>query len=58
MSSKSFFQKIVVAATSMIIKLFVYNSEPVLPFYLDCNNNKYAIGKRCLDGDIDSVFFT
>ena len=57
MSSKSFFQKIVVAAASMIIKLFVYNSEPILPFYLDCNN-KYAIGKRCLDGDIDSVFFT
>jgi hypothetical protein len=57
MSSKSFFQKIVVAAASMIIKLFVYNSEHVLPFYLDCNN-KYAIGKRCLDGDIDSVFFT
>ena len=57
MSLNSFFQKIVMAAASMIIELFVDNREYVLPFYLDCNN-KYAIGKRCLDGDIDSVFFT
>ena len=58
MSSNSLFQKIIVA-TTMIIELFVYEREPVLPFYhttLECDN-KYAIGKRCLDGDIDSVFF-
>jgi hypothetical protein len=50
-----YLQKFIAAAT-MIIEVFVYKSEPVLPFYLDCNN-KYAIGKRCLDGDMDSAFF-
>jgi hypothetical protein len=58
MSSNYLFQKIIVAAT-MLIELFVYEREPVLPFYhtrLECDN-KYAIGKRCLDGDMDSVFF-
>ena len=57
MSANFLFQKIIVAAT-MILELFVYERErePVLPFYLECDN-KYAIGKRCLDGDMDSVFF-
>jgi len=55
MSYNFLFQKIIVAAT-MILDLFVYEREPVLPFYLECDN-KYAIGKRCLDGDMDSVFF-
>ena len=54
------FQKIVSAAT-MIIDTFVYKDKDVcvLPFYinvLECNNN-YTIGKRCLDGDMDSIFF-
>jgi len=49
------FQKIISVA-SMIINLFVYEREPVLPFYLKYNNN-CSIGKRCLDGDMDSVFF-
>ena len=64
MSSNFLFQKIIVAVT-MILELFVYKTEPVLPFYLECdnnnnnnnNNNNYTIGKRCLDGDMDSVFF-
>jgi hypothetical protein len=51
-----YLQKIISAAT-MIIELFVYKSEPILPFYLDCNNNNYTIGKKCLDADMDSVFF-
>jgi hypothetical protein len=54
-----YFQKIIAAAATMIIDLFVYEREPVLPFYntrLECDN-KYAIGKKCLDGDMDSVFF-
>ena len=45
-------QKIVVTATSLI-KIFVCKSEPVLPLY----NTGTSIGKRCLDGDMDSVFF-
>jgi hypothetical protein len=60
MSSNFLFQKIVMAAT-MILELFVYEREcePVLPYYntrLECDN-KYAIGKKCLDGDMDSIFF-
>jgi hypothetical protein len=58
MSSNFVFKQIVIAAT-MIMELFVYKSEPILPFYntdLDCNNN-YTIGKKCLDADMDSVFF-
>ena len=60
MSSNFLFQKIVMVAT-MIVELFVDKSkcEPILPFYntrLECDN-KYVIGKKCLDGDMDSVFF-
>jgi hypothetical protein len=58
MSSNFIFKQIAVAAT-MIIELFVYKSEPILPFYktdLECKNN-YTIGKKCLDADMDSVFF-
>jgi hypothetical protein len=55
MSFNLVFKQIVVAAT-MIMELFVYKSEPVLPFYLECNDN-YTIGKKCLDADMDSVFF-
>jgi hypothetical protein len=55
MPSNFFFQKFIMAAT-IILDFFVYDPEPVLPFYLKCDN-KYAIGKRCLDGDMDSVFF-
>jgi hypothetical protein len=54
-----YFQKIIAVAATMIIDLFGYEREPVLPFYntrLECDN-KYAIGKKCLDGDMDSVFF-
>jgi len=52
----SIFQKIVITAT-MIIKLFVCKDCRLLPLYisdLKCNNNNNA---RCLDGDMDSVFF-
>jgi hypothetical protein len=37
----------------------VYKSEPILPYHIaeiECNNN-YTIGKKCLDADMDSVFF-
>ena len=50
-----YLQKIIAAAT-MIMEIFVYKSEPVLPFYIECNDN-YTIGKKCLDGNMDSVFF-
>jgi hypothetical protein len=62
MFSNFLFQRIVVIATS-IIEVFVYKSGPVLPFYnteIDYNNyNNYnnSIGKKCLDADMDSVFF-
>lgn len=61
MFSKFFFQRITVIATS-IIEVFIYKSDPVLPFYntdLECNNYYYnnSIGKKCLDADMDSVFF-
>lgn len=61
MFSKFLFQRIVVIATS-IIEVFIYKSDPVLPFYntdVECNNNYYnnSIGKKCLDADMDSVFF-
>jgi hypothetical protein len=53
-----YLQKIISAAT-MIIEIFVYKSEPILPYHIaeiECNNN-YTIGKKCLDADMDSVFF-
>lgn len=60
MFSKFLFQKIVVIATS-IMEVFVYKSGPVLPFYnteVGCNNiYNNSIGKKCLDADMDSVFF-
>ena len=60
MFSNFLFQRIVVIATS-IIEVFVYKSDPVLPFYnteVDCNNiYNNSIGKKCLDADMDSVFF-
>lgn len=59
MPSNYLFRKFIAAAT-MLIELFVYKTEPVLPFYLECdnnNNNNNTIGKKCLDGDMDSVFF-
>ena len=55
MPSNYLFRKFIAAAT-MLIELFVYKTEPVLPFYLECDNNN-TIGKKCLDGDMDSVFF-
>jgi hypothetical protein len=54
--SSNFFIKQIVVTAAMIMDIFVYKSEPILPFYLECNNN-YTIGKKCLDGDMDSVFF-
>ena len=59
MFSNFLFQRIAVVAAS-IIKVFIYKSDPVLPFYntnVDCNNYNNSIGKRCLDADMDSVFF-
>ena len=59
MFSKFIFQRIFVIATS-IIEVFIYKSGPVLPFYntdVECNNYNNSIGKRCLDADMDSVFF-
>jgi len=59
MFSNFLFQRIVVIATS-IIEVFVYKSDPVLPFYntdVDCNNYNNSFGLRCLDADMDSVFF-
>lgn len=61
------FQKIIVACTTLL-QVFIYKTEPVLPYYindlkcnnLECNDNcndNCSIGKRCLDGDMDSVFF-
>ena len=52
------FQKIILASTALL-QIFIYKTEPVLPYYIsdiECNNNS-SIGKRCLDGDMDSVFF-
>ena len=57
--SSNFFLKQIVMGITIIMDIFVYKSEPILPFYntrLECDN-KYAIGKKCLDGDMDSVFF-
>lgn len=58
MFTKFVIQRIIVA-TTMIIDLFMYKSEPILPYHIaeiDCNHN-YTIGKKCLDADMDSVFF-
>ncbi len=52
------FQRVFVAA-NMIIDAFLYNDNYVLPYYnTDVEiNNKINNCKRCLDGDMDSVFF-
>ena len=52
------FQRLFVAA-NVIIEVFLYKDNYVLPYYntdLD-NNNSNNNCKRCLDGDMDSVFF-
>jgi hypothetical protein len=44
---------------SAIVEVFIYKSEPVLPYYtsdIECDYNT-TVGKRCLDADMDSVFF-
>jgi hypothetical protein len=52
------FQRVFVAA-NMLIDIFVYKDDYVLPYYnTDINNkNNNTNCKRCLDGDMDSVFF-
>ena len=57
---KSMFQ-IVFLITNSIIKIFTYKTDFdfVLPYYnnnnmIECNNYSRV---RCLDGDMDSVFF-
>jgi hypothetical protein len=58
MFSNFLFQRIL-NGVSTILELLVYKSEPVLPYYtsdIECDYNT-TIGKRCLDGDMDSVFF-
>jgi hypothetical protein len=55
------FQRLFVAA-NVIIEVFLYKDNYVLPYYntdLDNNNNNNNNNncKRCLDGDMDSVFF-
>jgi len=49
------FQKIMIAS-SALLKLFIYKTEYVLPYYVDDLESNNSC-KRCLDGDIDSVFF-
>ena len=63
MFSHFIFRRIFVAAT-MIIDIFVHKDINVLPYYVtdiennnDNNNNNNNSCKRCLDGDMDSVFF-
>jgi len=58
MFSNFFIQRILNGVSSILV-VFIYKSEPVLPYYGDdiegnCNT---TIGKRCLDADMDSVFF-
>jgi hypothetical protein len=58
MFSNYLFQKILIGVSS-VIEIFLYKSEPVLPYHIaeiEYNTNT-TIGKRCLDGDMDSVFF-
>ena len=53
------FQRLFVAA-NVIIEVFLYKDNYVLPYYntdIDNNNNTNNNCKRCLDGDMDSVFF-
>ena len=52
------FQKIFTGVSS-VIEVFLYKSAPVLPYYtsdIECDYNT-TVGKRCLDADMDSVFF-
>jgi len=58
MFSKFLFQRIVMSF-SAIVEVFIYKSDPVLPYYtsdIECDYNT-TVGKRCLDADMDSVFF-
>ncbi len=58
MFSNYLFQKILIGV-SCVIEVFLYKSEPVLPYYtsdIECDYNT-TVGKRCLDADMDSVFF-
>ena len=51
------FQRLFVAA-NVIIEVFLYKDNYVLPYYnTDVDNNNNTNCKRCLDGDMDSVFF-
>ncbi len=58
MFSNYLFQKILIGVSS-VIEVFLYKNEPVLPYYtsdIECDYNT-TVGKRCLDADMDSVFF-
>jgi len=58
MFSNYLFQKIFIGVSS-VIEVFLYKSDPLLPYYtsdIECNYNT-TVGKRCLDADMDSVFF-
>ena len=58
MFSNYLFQKIFTGVSS-VIEVFLYKSAPVLPYYtsdIEYNTNT-TVGKRCLDADMDSVFF-
>jgi len=58
MFSNYVFQRILIGV-SFVVEIFVYKNRHLLPHYIDendCNKN-YTIGKRCLDGNINSVFF-
>ena len=50
------FQRLFVAA-NVIIEVFLYKDNYVLPYYNTDINNNTTNCKRCLDGDMDSVFF-
>ena len=58
MFSNYLFQKILIGV-SAIVEIFVYKNRHLLPHYIneiECDYNS-SIGKRCLDGNMDSVFF-
>ena len=58
MFSNYLFQRILIGV-SALAEIFVYKNRHLLPYHIDEieYNSNTTIGKRCLDGNMDSVFF-
>lgn len=56
MFSNYLFQKILIGVNGLV-EIFLYKNRHLLPYHIAEIEYNTTIGKRCLDGDMESVFF-